>query len=131
MVCPLPMHLLSMAYCKGDYMSKLFEQTCYQVEQDDCVATALSDLEQGIVTITGSSIITDVKSLEPIKKGHKIAVVSISKGDLIIKYGVPIGKATKDIKVGEWVHLHNVESNYDERSSNLDIETGAPMDTKY
>ena len=33
----------------------------------------------------------------------------ISKGDDIIKYGKTIGRASTDIKCGEWVHCHNVE----------------------
>ena len=32
---------------------------------------------------------------------------------------------------GAWVHLHVMRSLYDERSSHLDINTGAPKDTKY
>lgn len=46
-----------------------------------------------------------------IKKGHKIATTDISKGSEIIKYGHSIGHATKDIKKGEWVHSHNMETN--------------------
>lgn len=46
-----------------------------------------------------------------IKKGHKIATIDISKGSEIIKYGHSIGHATKDIKKGEWVHSHNMETN--------------------
>ena len=49
----------------------------------------------------------------------------------IIKYAIPIGRATADIPAGSWVHLHVMRSNYDERSSHLDVRTGAPKDTKY
>ena len=42
-----------------------------------------------------------------------------------------IARATKDIRAGEWVHLHNIRSVYDERSSHLDVMTGAPKDTRY
>ncbi len=44
--------------------------------------------------------------------GHKIAATPISAGDVILKYNFPIGVATKDIAVGEHVHVHNVESGY-------------------
>jgi hypothetical protein len=44
--------------------------------------------------------------------GHKLACKKIQKGDLIIKYGVPIGTATHDISFGEHVHTHNMKSNY-------------------
>ena len=36
--------------------------------------------------------------------GHKIAVTTIKKGELIKKY------ATADIKKGEYVHVHNLDS---------------------
>ena len=45
-----------------------------------------------------------------IKKGHKFALRDIAKGEKIIKYGAPIGIATKDIAEGEWVHVHNVRT---------------------
>ena len=42
--------------------------------------------------------------------GHKIAVRDIAKGELIFKYGEEIGIATKEIKKGEYVHVHNLDS---------------------
>ena len=41
---------------------------------------------------------------------HKIAVTTIKKGELIKKYGEEIGIATADIKKGEYVHVHNLDS---------------------
>ena len=42
--------------------------------------------------------------------GHKIAVRDIRKGELIIKNGEEIGIATHDIRRGEYVHIHNLDS---------------------
>lgn len=42
--------------------------------------------------------------------GHKCAIVALSKGDDILKYGQVIGRATADIAVGDHVHIHNVEA---------------------
>ena len=42
--------------------------------------------------------------------GHKLAVKPIAKGEDIIKYGESIGIATADIKTGDHVHIHNMES---------------------
>jgi len=39
-----------------------------------------------------------------------------------------IGEATKPIRVGDWVHLHNMKSRFDERSNTLDASTGAPTE---
>lgn len=44
--------------------------------------------------------------------GHKLAVRNIATGEKIVKYGVPIGRATADIALGDYVHNHNVASDY-------------------
>ena len=49
--------------------------------------------------------------LSDIKRGHKIAITPINKGENIIKYGFPLGHATQNIKKGEHVHTHNVKTN--------------------
>ena len=43
--------------------------------------------------------------------GHKYALTAISPGENIIKYGMPIGCACREIKKGEHVHTHNVKTN--------------------
>ncbi len=53
----------------------------------------------------------EVVALDPIAYGHKIALMDIAAGDTVLKYGLSIGSATRDIKEGEHVHAHNVESN--------------------
>ena len=55
--------------------------------------------------------------------GHKIALTRIEKGDRVIKYGEPIGVATKTIEKGEWVHTHNLRSALDE-STDLRYDGG-------
>ena len=47
-----------------------------------------------------------------INVGHKVARNDIKKGDKIIKYGAAIGSSTKDIGIGEHVHIHNIQSDY-------------------
>lgn len=42
--------------------------------------------------------------------GHKIAVQDIAKGEGIIKYGERIGRASCDIRKGDYVHVHNLEA---------------------
>lgn len=44
--------------------------------------------------------------------GHKIARLPVAAGDRVIKYGAPIGRATRAIAVGDHVHLHNLTSDY-------------------
>ena len=44
--------------------------------------------------------------------GHKIARRVIHPGAPVIKYGMSIGSSTADIQPGDWVHLHNMKSDY-------------------
>lgn len=52
----------------------------------------------------------NVKVIGNVPYGHKIAVKDIKKDEIITKYGEEIGIATADIKVGEYVHVHNLDS---------------------
>lgn len=45
------------------------------------------------------------------EKGHKVALKDIAEGEDIIKYGFPIGHATRPISTGEYVHTHNMRTN--------------------
>lgn len=53
---------------------------------------------------------SEVKVLNDIPFGHKIALSPIKKGEQVTKYGEEIGIATRDIAVGEHVHIHNIDS---------------------
>lgn len=46
-----------------------------------------------------------------IENGHKYAHRKIACGENVIKYGQPIGHATRDIEPGEHVHTHNMKTN--------------------
>lgn len=106
-------------------------QTAFQIGRDDNVATALTELHAGAVKLNADASITEVCAIEDVPVGHKIALRDIGQGEKILKYSVVIGEATTAIKKGGWVHLHCMKSCYDERSSHLDIHTGAPTDIEY
>ncbi len=55
-----------------------------------------------------------LKGKGEIPAGHKFALQDIPKGAYVVKYGEIIGRASQDIKTGEWVHTHNVQSHLDE-----------------
>lgn len=103
-------------------------QRAFQVNAGDNVATLLCDVSGGEVQILGASS-GQILSLEKISRGHKIASCDIAANEAVIKFGVRIGHATQLIKRGAWVHLHNLASDLDERSSTLDLHSGAPTDT--
>ena len=54
--------------------------------------------------------IVDVVLSQNIPFGHKFSLKDIEQGGVVIKYGETIGLATKKIRQGEHVHVHNVES---------------------
>jgi len=79
------------------------------MNQDDNCATALEDISKDSqIQIRESSIIIN----HNIPLGHKIALEDIRKGDLVKKYGHTIGFATEDINRGDWIHIHNLTSQY-------------------
>ncbi len=83
------------------------------VEPTDNVATALRELDAGEpVTVAVGGEERDVEVQADVEFGHKIALEDLAAGETIIKYGKSIGNASQDITAGEWVHVHNVESNY-------------------
>ena len=104
---------------------------CFQIETIDNVATLLQDSESGMTMGIRGTQTKTVVVVEDIKAGHKVALCCIPAGTFIVKYGFPMGVATRDISRGEWVHLHNCRSLHDEGSSSLDLESGARNETRY
>ena len=74
------------------------------INKKDNVAVALRDFKAG-------EQIEGITLLEDLPRAHKMALKEIKKGEDIIKYGYPIGHATKDIKAGEHVHVNNTKTN--------------------
>lgn len=77
----------------------------------DNVAVAIEDLIAGEKYTIGMITVT-AKVMIP--KGHKIALEDISVGANIVKYGFPIGHATEEIRMGDWIHSHNAKTNLGE-----------------
>jgi altronate dehydratase small subunit len=100
----------------------------FQIQPQDNVATLIDDAPPGPVTILGATP-GEITARENISRGHKIALREIAADQPIIKFGVPIGHATQPIQPGAWIHLHNLASDFDERSATLDLHSGAPTDT--
>lgn len=60
-------------------------------------------------------VINPADNIEVREDGHKYAIRPIANGENVIKYGMPIGRATCDIAVGDHVHVHNVVTNLGEQ----------------
>jgi altronate dehydratase len=74
----------------------------------DNVAVSLRTLAAG-EQAAGKGI-TGFPALEEIPASHKVALRDISAGEEIIKYGETVAVSTREIRKGEWVHTHNLES---------------------
>ena len=79
-------------------------QRVIQLHKSDNVVVALDDLPKG-----GAIPNTDFVSVDPVKRGHKIAIAAVETGKNVIRYGQIIGVASQPIAPGEHVHTHNLE----------------------
>ncbi len=80
-------------------------QNYIRINKEDNVAVALNDLSnKALIELPNIKL----ELIEEIARGHKFALKDIAKGEPVVKYGYPIGKAKEDIKAGSFVHTHNV-----------------------
>ena len=75
-----------------------------KIHPDDNVAVAIHPVSKG-------EVFENITISEDIPQGHKVALKPIKNGENVIKYGFPIGHATKDITPGQWTHTHNMTTN--------------------
>ncbi len=84
-----------------------------QLDDGDNVATVTDDVSEGeqveVLSPMGE-VVLEVRPVEDVMFGHKLALRKLGRGEEIVKYGEVIGVASKRIMVGEWVHTHNTES---------------------
>ena len=76
---------------------------------DDNVLICIAPIAAGERVAVGD---LELRALEDVDVGHKLARRPIAPGEGILKYGAPIGSATQAIAAGEWVHVHNMKSDY-------------------
>ena len=79
----------------------------------DNVATALDAIGAGdtIEVLSASrEVLLQLEARDALPLGHKIALTDIADGGDVVKYGARIGRASKPILMGEYVHIHNVTS---------------------
>ncbi len=50
-----------------------------------------------------------IRAVQNIPFGFKVSLENIAAGKSVFKYGETIGQATRDIKTGEQVHIHNIQ----------------------
>jgi altronate dehydratase small subunit len=79
------------------------------LDAGDNIAVATADLTAGEIVILDGLVLTLERATAT---GHKVAVRPIAQGEKIVKYRVPIGSATQAIAPGQYVHTHNLKSDY-------------------
>jgi (2R)-sulfolactate sulfo-lyase subunit alpha len=82
-------------------------------EKADTVGVATVDIKageqvQGLFMDTQEPL--EMKALNPIPLGHKIALKDLKAGDTVLKYGHDIGRVEADTTAGEHVHIHNLKT---------------------
>src|SRR3954465_3730354 len=74
-----------------------------RLHPDDDVVIARFEIPTGTLVTK-----ENVRALVTIPAGHKIAVRDIAKGKPAHRYNQIIGFATRDVKAGDHVHVHNL-----------------------
>jgi len=69
-----------------------------------------------------------ITTKENVQPGHKIALRPVASGERILKYGETIGRATRDIAPGDWVHTHNILPDFS--GKDYEFATNTPV-TEY
>ena len=78
-----------------------------KIHENDNVGIATQPVKKGTPLIMDGRLLFE--AAEDVAIGHKIALVTIANGKNIYRYGEPIVEATRTIKQGEWVHIHNTQ----------------------
>jgi len=83
-------------------------QSLIKIHDLDNVAVALRDLAEGEQVMVGQQTLVLPQA---VGRGHKFALQPLTTGDLVMKYGLPIGHATQPVAVGEIIHSQNARTN--------------------
>jgi altronate hydrolase len=76
----------------------------------DSLVIALQPITAGERIEVGATSIIVKEAIPP---GHKIAITTVSPEQALLKFGSPIGVATRPIAPGEHVHSHNIRCDHE------------------
>ncbi len=80
-----------------------------KIHPDDNICVATHKLSAGsVIRCNGTSftLATDVEL------GGKLALEALAAGNKVIKFGKPIGTLKASVALGEYIHTHNLQSDY-------------------
>jgi hypothetical protein len=85
------------------------DQKLLLLNASDNVLVACETLAAGAsLVIDGSTVTLN----EAVELGHKVARLDLPEGTKVSKYGALIGSTTAMVKCGQWLHTHNMRSDY-------------------
>ncbi|MDO8770439.1 MAG: UxaA family hydrolase, partial [Burkholderiaceae bacterium] len=74
----------------------------------------------------GAALTSGLVLVDRVPQGHKVALVDLAANAPVLRYGIPIGYALKDIRAGSWVHERLLEMPDARGLDNLPIATVKP-----
>ena len=81
------------------------ERKCWIVKEGDNAAVLLEDARQGDTVKTPAGMVI---LREDISLAHKVCIRDLKAGEEVVKYGQEIGRASRQIPAGSWIHRHNM-----------------------
>src|SRR4051812_32136540 len=75
---------------------------------------------------SGAVLPTGLVLRDRVPQGHKVALVDLAADAPVVRYGIPIGYALKDIPAGSWVNEHLLRMPEACRLDSLPIATARP-----
>ena len=83
-------------------------------EAKDTVAVVVVEGVSAGQTLTGWVMDEDrtieLKALQDIPIGHKLALKDMATNDTVFKYGIDIGRVVAPIQAGQHAHVHNIKT---------------------
>lgn len=82
-----------------------------KVDDRDNVATVFENGVKDGMTVTvrdRAGRTEDIRVIGDVPYGHKIALRDMAAGEPVMKYGESIGAASRAVRKGEYVHVHNM-----------------------
>ncbi|MGC7407286.1 UxaA family hydrolase, partial [Pandoraea pneumonica] len=56
----------------------------------------------------GSRFADGLTLIDAVPQGHKVALIDLAAGAAVVRYGVVIGYAARDLSAGSWVNERNL-----------------------
>lgn len=81
-------------------------------EQGDSVGVAVEDIPAGATApgrLKDGDGAFEVAVTDDVPLGHKVALRDLADGEVVIEYGVEVGRTTQPVTRGQRVHTHNMK----------------------